>query len=119
MNKPPVHSQSTQAPYSHPAHQNSANGTAKKSKKGLIIGLILGGVGLVTVMGGAFIMLIIVVAISMDPGQTQSGFGYQNDGYNTYYSDGGYSGRMTNGTVDPNGENSVHSVDGEVLNYQF
>jgi len=119
MNKPPVHSQPPQEVYSDPAQQNPAHATPKKSKKGLIIGLILGGVGLVTVMGGAFIMLIIVVAISMDPGQNQSGFGYQNDGYNTYYSDGGYSGRMTNGTVDPNGENSVYSVDGEVLDYQF
>jgi hypothetical protein len=108
-------------PHSKPQFQ-----AAKSNRK---IALLIGGIGGSVVAGGGMLigllLLIVVVAASTGGGggyggSYGGGYGGASNGIHAgpnggWVDDRGWGNIHTQGTVDPNGPNSVYSVDGRVL----
>ncbi len=78
--------------------------------------------GAAIVLGAFFMFGMISSWVSGPPadmGGLGPGYGYRNGSYvnqpGPWLNGNEWSGRITSGTIDPNGPNSVYSVDGQVL----
>ena len=82
-----------------------------------VLGICGAGLAVVGVAGAGLLCAVLLLLNANStphwPEQNPAAYTQQNG---VIYSEDGYSGRITAGTVDPNGNNSVYSVDGEVQN---
>ena len=79
----------------------------------LFLGIGAGLIGMLAV-GGASLLLLLVLFMSANQGYTQTRPPAGSNG--VYFDHDGWSGRVSSGTMDPNGQNHVIRADREVLN---